>query len=416
VNEGAFNPMVNPTYLTPGVHLFTTINVPPGAFVYVAGNGGASGTLDLYATGTIVIDGTIDLSGGPGTQNTITSRSTNQGKAGSGRYTGEPYASAPASSACEFVAGNAGALGYAVAGTAGSCAVISSTTCITRNDPRAFIWAAAPAQFGGGAGVFTGYRAYGSGGGGPAGGAPGALGPAFNGESDCSGASGGGGAVSGAGGSGGGVYDGQRGTLGQTQCQGQNPGVPPAYVGGGGGGSIGTAAANDLAVTTTFRTGSGGGGGSADYLDRPVFGGTSGGGGGGGALRLSSPVSITVGGHLLANGGTGGDAFIGSQAPNCDPQPGAAGGGGSGGVVYLSSPVVTVKSGASVSAAGGAGGFGSLFATGGAGGNGGLGRIRVSATTATCTLAGSFSPPLKNGCNPTPGGSAGFAYVAAYPN
>lgn len=417
VNEGPFNPVVNPTYLTPGVHLFTTINVPAGGFVYVAGGGPASGTLQLFATGAIVIDGTIDVSGGPGTQNTITSRSTNQGKAGSGGFTGEPYASAPASAACEFVAGNGGNLGFALAGTVGSCSVISSTTCITRNDPRALLWAAAAAQYGGGGGVFTGYRAYGGGGGGAAGGAPGALGPAYPGEDDCSGASGGGGAINGGGGSGGGApYDGAPGVLGQTQCAGMGANVPPAYVGGGGGGSIGAVAANDLAVATTFQTGSSGGGGSADYLNRPVFGGTSGGGGGGGALKLSSPVSITVHGRLLANGGVGGDAFIGSQAPNCDPQPGAAGGGGSGGVIVLASPVVNVASGATVSAAGGAGGFGSLFASGGAGGAGGLGRVRISATPGTCTLNGAFTPALRSGCSATPGGARGFAFVAAYPN
>jgi hypothetical protein len=417
VNEGAFNPMVNPTYLPPGVHNFTTINIPAGVVVYVAGPGAQSGTLDLHATGAIVIDGTIDLSGGPGTQNVITSMSTQAGRAGAGGFTGEPYQSAAPSAACAFVAGNPGQLGFALAGTAGNCHVASTTTCITQMDPNALIWASPPAQYGGGAGVFTGYRAYGSGGGGPAGGAPGQLGAAVNGEQDCSGASGGGGAVNGQGGvAGSAVYNGKSGTLGQTQCQGVM-GFPPAYVGGGGGGSIGAKAAADLAVATTFQTGSGGGGGSADYLNRPVFGGTSGGGGGGGALRLSSPVSITVHGQLLANGGPGGDAFIGNGSnAGCDPQPGAAGGGGSGGVIYLSSPSITVSSSATISAQGGAGGAGSLFASGGAGGAGGLGRIRLSVSQATCSLAGSaFKPALVSGCNPTTG-TAGFTYIGTYPN
>ena len=167
-------------------------------------------------------------------------------------------------------------------------------------------------------------------------------------------------------------------------------------------------------MLTTFQTGSSGGGGSADYLDRPVYGGTSGGGGAGGALKVASPVSITITGSLLANGGTGGDAFIGSEAPNCDPQPGAAGGGGSGGVIYLSSPTLTVGSGATISAAGGAGGAGSEFATGGAGGTGGLGRIRISATAASCSLAGTFTPRVSSGCAAT--SARGFAYVGTYPN
>ena len=412
-NEGAFNPTVNPTYLAPGVHSFTTINIPAGVTVYVAGPGALSGTLDLSATSAIVIDGIIDLSGGPGTQNTITSASTQAGEAGAGGYTGEPYQSAPGSTACAFIGGNPGSLGDGIEGSAGSCSIASTTTCINQNSQEALLFTSPLATYGGGAGVFTGYRAYGSGGGGPGGGAPGALGAPYSGEGDCTGVSGGGGAVNGAGGAGGGKYSGSAGKLGQTQCAGLDPGVPPAYVGGGGGGSIGTAAVADLAVASTFQTGAGGGGGSADYLNRPVFGGTSGGGGGGGALKLSSPASITITGQVLANGGVGGDAFIGiGSDANCDPQPGAAGGGGSGGVIYIVSPVVNVSG--TVSAVGGAGGAGSEFATGGAGGAGGLGRIRLSATQGSCTLAGAFNPPLSAGCSPA--SSSGFTYVAPYPN
>ena len=330
-NEGAFDPIVNPTYLSPGVHSYTTINVPAGVTVYVGGAGPLSGTLDLHATGTIEIDGTIDVSGGPGTQNTITSQNTESGRAGGGGFTGEPYQTAALSAACQFVAGNPGSLGFEVSGSAGTCPVGSTTVCNTLSSPSSMLFAAPPGEYGGGAGVFTGYRAYGSGGGGPAGGAPGALGAAYPGESDCSGASGGGGAVNGAGGIGGGApYDGTAGVLGQTQCPGISSDIPAAYVGGGGGGSIGETAASDLAVTTTFQTGSAGGGGSADYLNRPVFGGTSGGGGGGGALRLATPATITVTGQLFANGGIGADSVIGTPAPDCNPQPGAAGGGGFG--------------------------------------------------------------------------------------
>jgi hypothetical protein len=410
--------MVNPTYLAPGVHNFTTINVPAGVTVYVAGPGPASGTLDLHATGPIVIDGTIDLSGAPGTQNSISSMSTQTGRAGGGGYTGEPTVTAAPSAACQFIAGNPGQLGAATAGSAGSCNVLSTTMCVGQTDPTALVFTAPVATFGGGAGVFTGFRAYGSGGGGLAGGAPGALCAPFAGEVDCSGPSGGGGAVAGQGGQAGpAVYNGTAGTSGATQCMGLQPNVPPACVGGGGGGSIGAKAAADLAVLTTFQTGSGGGGGSADYLNRPVFGGTSGGGGAGGALRLATPATITIGGQLLVNGGSGGDANIGTGAnTGCDPQPGAAGGGGSGGLIYLSAPSVTVSGGATLSAAGGSGGAGSEFATGGAGGNGGLGRIRLSVTPATCSLSGSFNPPLAGGCAPTGGGQAGRTYIGVYPN
>jgi hypothetical protein len=134
-------------------------------------------------------------------------------------------------------------------------------------------------------------------------------------------------------------------------------------------------------------------------------------------LRLWTTADISVTGQLLANGGTGGDAYIGTPAgAMCDPQPGAAGGGGSGGLIYLDAPTVNVSAGATVSAHGGAGGAGSVFATGGAGGAGGLGRIRVSATTTTCTLGGSFNPPLVAGCAPTAVPTAGRTYVGVYPN
>jgi len=416
-SEGAFNPTVSPTYLTPGVHAYSSINIPAGVTVYVGGAGGTSGTLSLSATGSVVVAGIIDVSGGPGTQNTITSQNTQSGEAGAGGYTGEPYQSAAGSAACSFVAGNGGQLGDAIMGTPGSCFVASTTTCINENAQNALLFTVPVAAYGGGAGVFTGYRAYGGGGGGPAGGAPGGLGAAYPGEGDCSGVSGGGGATSGAGGAGPGPYKGTAGVIGQTQCAGLNPGVPPAYVGGGGGGGIGAAAAADHPVTTTFQTGSAGGGGSADYLNRPVFGGTSGGGGGGGALKLSAGTTMSITGQLRANGGVGGDAVIGiGSDAMCDPQPGAAGGGGSGGVIYLASPTLTVAAGAVITAAGGAGGEGSEFATGGGGGKGGVGRIRLSVSAPSCAaLAGTFTPGLPAGCA-AGAATAGVTYIGVFPN
>ena len=415
--EGAFNPTVNPTYLSPGVHNFTTINVPRGVVVYLSGGGPDNGTLDLRATGDVVVDGTIDVSGGPGSQSVIASRSTQQGRAGAGGYTGDPRTATPGP-ACQWIGGVSGGNGRGTAGTPGTCRVGSNTACITDATIQA-VFTSPVAQFGGGGGVFTGYRAYGAGGGGFAGGGPGALGAASPGQQDCAGVSAGGGATAGHGGSAGSVtaLNGRDGTLGQTQCAGVNPGVPASYVGGGGGGSIGAAAAADLAIASTFYPGSGGGGGSGDYLNRPAFGGTSGGGGGGGALRLWSQTRNTINGSVLANGGLGGDAYIGTNmAEGCDPQPGAAGGGGSGGLIYLQAPAVTTAAGSQVSAAGGLGGAGSLYATGGAGGDGGAGRIRISVAASTCALNGSFAPALVSGCSVTPVGTPGRAFVAAYPN
>ena len=419
-SEGALAPLVNPTYLSPGYHHYTIINIPAGVTVYVVGSGLQSGTLDLRSDGTIVVSGTIDVSGGPGAQSVISSGNTQLGRAGSGGYTGEPYQSAAPSAQCAFASGNPGQLGMGIQGSSGTCPIISPTFCTMENDPVALLWTSPIAQFGGGAGVFTGYRAYGSGGGGPAGGAPGALCASYitmyEIEEDCTGVSGGGGAVDGNGGDAGiAHYNGSAGVGGETQCSGLHEGVPPACVGGGGGGSIGTAAAADLGVFDTFQTGSGGGGGSADYLNRPVFGGTSGGGGGGGAVRLTSVSTITIDGQILANGGPGADANIGNGSmASCDPQPGAAGGGGSGGVIYLAAPTITVTSSATVSATGGVGGLGSEFATGGAGGSGGPGRIRLSVTPSSCKLSGSFNPPLAAGCTET--NKVGATYIGAYPS
>jgi hypothetical protein len=414
-NEGGLNPFVNPTYLTPGVHNYTTIDIPAGVTVYVAGGGANSGTLQLNATGAVIIAGTIDVSGGPGTQNSITSESTQSGSAGSGGYTGEPYQSASPSMPCGYVSGNPGLLGFAGEGTAGGCTIY--TGC-SSGFSGPLVFTAILATYGGGAGIFTGFRAYGSGGGGPAGGAPGALGAAYPGETDCAGVAGSGGAVAGQGALGGGApYDGHAGISGATQCSSTDGGisdVPPAYVGGGGGGSIGQFASADLGVVTTFQTGSGGGGGSADYLNRPKFGGSSGGGGGGGALRISTTGTMTITGQVFANGGKGGDAFIGTgKVTGCDPQPGAGGGGGSGGIIYLSAPTLSVSSGATISAVGGAGGAQSEFATGGGGGAGGTGRIRMSVGTCTSS-SGTFNPPLAAGCNPS--SKSGTVFVAAYPN
>lgn len=418
--EGAFNPTVNPTYLSPGLHNFTSITVPAGVAVYVTGGGAQSATLDLRATGPIVIDGILDLSGGPGGQSTIASRTTREGRAGSGGHTGEPR-SAVAGPACEWVAGVSGPYGPAVAGTLGSCRVGNNAGCIPDMATQ-LLFASPAARFGGGGGVFTGYRAYGAGGGGLAGGGPGALGPAYVGQSDCMGVTGGGGAGVGAGGASGAgalaVYAGRSGTLGQTQCPGVRGGIPAAWVGGGGGGSIGALAAADPSAETTFVPGSGGGGGSADYLNRPAFGGTSGGGGAGGALRLWSVDSIRITGRVLANGGDGGDAYIGtSMAAGCDPQPGAAGGGGSGGVIFLRAPSVQTTATARVTAAGGLGGVASLYASGGAGGLGGVGRVRLSVDVTRCALAGSFVPPLTGPCRAsTAADPPARVYILNYPN
>ena len=412
----AFNPTVNPTYLTAGVHRFTSVRIPAGVVVMLdtSGTAASSATLDLQVSGEVVIEGTIDLSGGPGSASSLSIGSSTEGRAGTGGLTGAPRTT-PAGPGCAFTAGAGGTGGLGAFSDVGTCMPGSSTACIAM--PFVF---AAPFARGGGGGVFTGLRAYGSGGGGPAGGGPGALeavppSTAALGAIDCMGVLGGGGTAPGRGGSAGSeLYDAEDGNTGVSQCPGSS-GVPAAFLGGGGGGSIGVAAAADLAVATTFQPGSGGGGGSADYAFRPGAGGTSGGGGGGGALRITSTTSITVSGSLLANGGAGGNAFMGANmAGGCSPQPGAAGGGGSGGVIFLRAPQITTTTTARLSAIGGLGRLASPFATGGRSGAGGLGRIRLSVPTAGCALGGTFAPPLASACAPS--SVAGSTFVAAYPD
>ena len=124
-----------------------------------------------------------------------------------------------------------------------------------------------------------------------------------------------------------------------------------------------------------------------------------GGGGGGGAIRLASPVSITVTrvGAILANGGRGGTGQVN-------------GGGGSGGVIYLAAPEIAVYGALSVAPGPGA-------VSSHRGGSGGLGRIRLSVDPVRCEVTGTSNPPVPTGCAPSPdGGVPGQAYVGVWPN
>ena len=94
------------------------------------------------------------------------------GSAGSGGYTGEPYQSAAPSAACGYVSGNPGLLGFEAEGTAGGCMIFTGCDFSTEAGPCTGmpgicpeVFTAILATWGGGAGIFTGFRAYGSGGG-----------------------------------------------------------------------------------------------------------------------------------------------------------------------------------------------------------------------------------------------------------
>jgi len=350
-SDGAFEP-TSSMVLPEGTYEYTTITIPDGVVITTDG----TGVLEMYAQGSIVIDGTIDVSGGAG---------------GAG--------------------GMADGLGGGEGGSTG-----------TATDGRV----AVPGSCWGGGRGGRGSP------GGPGGGTCGDGGSLGGGEGAGGGSGGGGGGQAGGAGGGNsfGVGGSGPGSSGATvESGGGQPGIP-SYSGlpgdafgccdlnGGGGGSIGMAAVLDLAMATTYTTGSGGGGGSG------IRGGTGnmsagGGGGGGGAIRITSLTSMTLGptGSILALGGAGGA----SQAS------GGGGGGGSGGAIYLAAPTMDLRG--EVDASNGAGGSGS-----GRGGAGGLGRIRLSTDPAACVLTFRSVPPVMTDCNPTD--MPGFVYVGVWPD
>jgi len=399
--EGSFSPTTD-VALSPGIHNFTTINVPVGVRITTTG----TGVLDLRATGPVVINGIIDVSGSVGGEQAAAlargSSCVDNGNGSQGGFTGNVVFSATGG---DVVAGTGqfGALGGGGTGSPGA-----------DGTSRLGVVVAGRGSTGGGSGGGWSCTGGGGGGGGGFAGGGGGFGYQSN-ECGCLGQGGaggnGGGAGRGAGGasvgqggrggtSGGNVaYDGSNG-LTRAPAAASGCGYQTAHGGGGGGGSIGSEAVLDLTMATTFRPGSAGGGGGGDE--------GSGGGGGGGAVRVASPVSITVGasGRIAAQGGRGGRQSCG----------GGPGGGGSGGAIYLASPVLTVATGAVVSASGGAGG-GDVSVLTQAAGTGGLGRIRLSAGVgaAGCTVSGTFTPALVSGCAATTSPTPARPYVARYP-
>ncbi|MFO0649188.1 MAG: hypothetical protein U0326_23300 [Polyangiales bacterium] len=392
--EGAFNPTTNTT-LTPGVHNFTTINIPAGVTVRLS----APGVLDLRATGDVTITGTLTVSGntgGTGADCTCGIGGDTGLAATGGRTTG--------GGAC---AGGVGLGGYGGSGENG----------VGAGGGRG------GANGGGGAGGTWG-------GGGGGGGVSGGVGGTCS-EGQGRGGNGGGSEV------GGGGTTITNAAWGQGAAPSGGPAISAAcYRGGtgsalptddggggsaGGGGSIGSTASNDLGVSdTTFRPGSGGGGGGGGSDGAGCDDGYSGGGGGGGggsALRVATTASITVAatGAVTADGGNGGITSIATDDGSHDN--GGSGGGGSGGVVFLYAPRMSVSG--RVTAAGGAGGdfFYPPRSARSTGGAGGLGRIRISVgntTAGACALGGTFNPPLASGCNSS--ATTCTAFVTTFPN
>ena len=412
---GDFNPTVDTT-LPGGVNRFQNIHIPAGVTVRIdpARN---NGVLELRASGTVLIEGTIDVSGAPGANGPTYPRGDEGGGSlwvgGSGGDTGNPLGGHAAAPSSPVIAPNQSNLTYTCPLSAISEGLGGQGTAGANGQGYYYCGIGGiGGMFGGGTGGLGG----GGGGGGWAGGAGGTFSAPYIGGN-------GGGPYGGAGTNG----SGQGGLANDPNYNGGNAMDPTSAYGNpfyyafysGGGGSIGADAAADLAMLTTFRPGSGGGGGGG-------FAG-AGGGGGGGAVRIVSPTAITVAASasILANGGNGGVQTTTGYYynPGANGVTGGMGGGGSGGAIYLSASTVNLAG--TLSANGGLGGVtttldgvaGLWQGNTGAGGNGGLGRIRIAADTfnPNTTTAPVVTPALPSALDGSVNAS-GLAFVSArYP-
>jgi hypothetical protein len=108
----------------------------------------------------------------------------------------------------------------------------------------------------------------------------------------------------------------------------------------------------------TAGTGGGAGGNAAISTTWPIpaddiVAGSGGGGGGGLEILCAGTLTVKAGGHILANGGSGGTGYT-TVAASTTVQ-GGYGGGGSGGSLWLSATSVVTETGAELSALGGTG-------------------------------------------------------------
>lgn len=281
-SDGAYAPAAS-GMLTAGVQHFASVNIPAGVAITVTG----MQPLRILSRGPVVIDGTLDLSGGPGERTICSGLPPALGGAGGGgagspggngghnatgtavERAGLPGVGPGAGRASDYVmggpGGGGGGAGNAVPGSAGGDGL-----CRTRcgNPPQT-------------------------------GGAGGAAYEAIDSTGVFLGGSGGGGGAFG-------TSDNARGAAG-----------------GGGGGAV-LIVAPEIRITGTVRArgGDGGdGGGTGGYN----CDGGGGGGGSGGTVWLRAS-RVTIGGTIDVAGGTGGATAIGGSAA----LPGAGGNGAAG--------------------------------------------------------------------------------------
>lgn len=174
--------------------------------------------------------------------------------------------------------------------------------------------------------------------------------------------------VCGNGGSGGGLF-----TAGSdgSQCTGGSATLAT------GGTTYSAAVDSTLFNLVNFRGGYGGGAGDQSFDNTDE---SSSGGGGGGGLYINAGENITIntGATISARGGAGGPGLIDA----------GGGGGGSGGAIWLQS-TGTITNYGTINVSGGVGGTSILNGTGGAGGNG---VYRLESSTGTITGSGVLLP------------------------
>ncbi|MEO1271139.1 MAG: MopE-related protein, partial [Myxococcota bacterium] len=337
---------------SPGIAVFhfAALTVAEGATVTVTGGR----ALALLATGSLVVEGALDLSGSAGTAGGV-NRSGTRGLAGPGGWNGGNFVSGPGCATGNGIGDGPGR------GTEGGCGTRGADGGDASNSGG-----------GGGGGGSCG----GSGGAGAGHAAEGGSGVDANPGTDGTNGSGSGG------GSGG------------RACTGTQPGAQGGPAVGDGtlslllGGSGGSA--GGLGVLGGF----GGDGGDIDsglggFGGLGGLGGGAGAGGGGGGAVLLCATTVEIGGSIDVSGGLGGaggfsdPAESGDNASTFGDDPrgggggagrasgGGGGGGGAGGAMVLRAVSVTVRLGAQLNAGGGGGGF---RGGSGSGGFGGIGR------------------------------------------
>jgi hypothetical protein len=331
---------------------------------------GADGPCDFTSAGTYTLqtdtgkltrpDATTAILGVDPGENTrvLNCTSLNVGAASRLQFTGQRAPDIRASSAifiegvvtasATFIAPGAGAARAADGYSDGTSGIGSTPGTPLPGEGGVATFGGEGAEFGGGGG-----------GGGIAGGGGGAGGTAT-----VAAGGNGGGTLGGAGG----TVKGQGGTAGAGGGAADGEDAGGGDGGGGGGGSYGNQG--------PFHPGSGGGGGGG----RSTTGSGGGDGGhGGGALRISSPVGITVTPTATIEA----DGSGGNLAGFSSGTGGGSGGGGSGGGLHLLAPAMNLAAGAQISAIGGDGGVGAFGDFHPAGGDGGPGRIDLAVNQLT---------------------------------